>query len=71
MNYETDRNSSKVFHPIKGRITEDRTALFRYQEAVDYLTSTFLITLLMFSTGKAVYKDFSIRELRALENKHC
>lgn len=53
----------------KGRITEDRTALFRYQDAVDYFNKHVTYNATYVSTGKAVYKDFSIRELRALENK--
>lgn len=53
----------------KGRITEDRTALFRYQDAVDYFNKHVSYNAAYISTGKAVYKDFSIRELRALENK--
>lgn len=53
----------------KGRITEDRTALFRYQDAVDYFNKHVVYNASYVSTGKAVYKDFSIRELRALENK--
>lgn len=53
----------------KGRITEDRTALFRYQDAVDYFNKHVSYNAAYVSTGKAVYKDFSIRELRALENK--
>lgn len=53
----------------KGRITEDRTALFRYQDAVDYFNKHVSYNASFVSTGKAVYKDFSIRELRALENK--
>lgn len=53
----------------KGRITEDRTALFRYQDAVDYFNKHVAYSASYVSTGKAVYKDFSIRELRALENK--
>ena len=53
----------------KGRISEDRTALFRYQEAVDYFNKHVSYNATYVSTGKAVYKDFSIRELRALENK--
>lgn len=53
----------------KGRITEDRTALFRYQDAVDYFNKHVSYNASSVSTGKAVYKDFSIRELRALENK--
>lgn len=53
----------------KGRITEDRTALFRYQDAVDYFNKHVSYNATYVSTGKAVYKDFSIRELRALENK--
>lgn len=53
----------------KGRITEDRTALFRYQDAVDYFNKHVSYNASYVSTGKAVYKDFSIRELRALENK--
>lgn len=53
----------------KGRITEDRTALFRYQDAVDYFNKHVAYNADYVSTGKAVYKDFSIRELRALENK--
>lgn len=53
----------------KGRITEDRTALFRYLDAVDYFNKHVTYTATYVSTGKAVYKDFSIRELRALENK--
>lgn len=53
----------------KGRITEDRTALFRYQDAVDYFNKHGSYNASYVSTGKAVYKDFSIRELRALENK--
>lgn len=53
----------------KGRITEDRTALFRYQDAVDYFNKRVAYNASYVSTGKAVYKDFSIRELRALENK--
>lgn len=53
----------------KGRITEDRTALFRYQDAVDYFNKHVSYNASYISTGKAVYKDFSIRELRALENK--
>lgn len=53
----------------KGRITEDRTALFRYQDAVDYFNRHVSYNATYVSTGKAVYKDFSIRELRALENK--
>lgn len=53
----------------KGRITEDRTALFRYQDAVDYFNKHVSYNAIYVSTGKAVYKDFSIRELRALENK--
>lgn len=53
----------------KGRITEDKTALFRYQDAVDYYNKHVSYNATYVSTGKAVYKDFSIRELRALENK--
>lgn len=53
----------------KGRITEDRTALFRYQDAVDYFNKRVSYNSSYVSTGKAVYKDFSIRELRALEHK--
>lgn len=53
----------------KGRITEDRTALFRYQDAVDYFNKHVAYKATYVSTGKAVYRDFSIRELRALENK--
>lgn len=53
----------------KGRITEDRTALFRYQDVVDYFNKHVSYNASYISTGKAVYKDFSIRELRALENK--
>lgn len=53
----------------KGRISEDRTALFRYQDAVDYFNKHVSYNASNVSTGKAVYKDFSIRELRALENK--
>ena len=53
----------------KGRITEDKTALFRYQDAVDYFNKHVAYNASYVSTGKAVYKDFSIRELRALENK--
>lgn len=53
----------------KGRITEDRTALFRYQDCVDYFNKHVSYNASYISTGKAVYKDFSIRELRALENK--
>lgn len=53
----------------KGRISEDRTALFRYQDAVDYFDKHVSYNASYVSTGKAVYKDFSIRELRALENK--
>ena len=53
----------------KGRISEDRTALFRYQDAVDYFNKHVAYNASYVSTGKAVYKDFSIRELRALENK--
>lgn len=53
----------------KGRISEDRTALFRYQDAVDYFNKHVSYNATYVSTGKAVYKDFSIRELRALENK--
>ena len=53
----------------KGRIAEDRTALFRYQDAVDYFNKHVSYNASFVSTGKAVYKDFSIRELRALENK--
>ena len=53
----------------KGRISEDRTALFRYQDAVDYFNKHVAYNATYVSTGKAVYKDFSIRELRALENK--
>lgn len=53
----------------KGRIIEDRTALFRYQDAVDYFNKHVSYNATYVSTGKVVYKDFSIRELRALENK--
>ena len=53
----------------KGRISEDRTALFRYQDAVDYFNKHVAYNATYVSTGKAVYRDFSIRELRALENK--
>ena len=53
----------------KGRISEDRTALFRYQDAVDYFNKHVSYNASYVSTGKAVYRDFSIRELRALENK--
>lgn len=53
----------------KGRITEDKTALFRYQAAVDYFNKHVAYNASYVSSGKAVYKDFSIRELRALENK--
>ena len=53
----------------KGRISEDRTALFRYKDAVDYFNKHVSYNATYVSTGKAVYKDFSIRELRALENK--
>lgn len=53
----------------KGRIAEDRTALFRYHDAVDYFNRHVAYNATYVSTGKAVYKDFSVRELRALENK--
>lgn len=53
----------------KGRISEDRTALFRYQDAVDYFNKHVSYNASYVSTGKAVYKDFTNRELRALENK--
>lgn len=53
----------------KGRITEDRTALFRYQDAVDYFNKHVAYNATYVSTGKAVYKDFSVRELKALEKK--
>lgn len=53
----------------KGRISEDRTALFRYHDAVEYFNKHVAYNASYVSTGKAVYKDFSIRELRALENK--
>ena len=53
----------------KGRITEDRTALFRYQDAVDYFNKHVEYNATYVSTGKAVYKDFSVRELKALEKK--
>ena len=53
----------------KGRISEDRTALFRYRDAVEYFNKHVAYNASYVSTGKAVYKDFSIRELRALENK--
>lgn len=53
----------------KGRITEDRTALFRYQDAVDYFNKHVSYNASYVSTGKAVYKDFSLRELKALEKK--
>lgn len=53
----------------KGRISEDKTALFRYQDAVDYFNKHVSYNASYVSTGKAVYKDLSIRELRALENK--
>lgn len=53
----------------KGRITEDRTALFRYQDAVDYFNKHVAYNATYVSTGKAVYKDFSLRELKALEKK--
>lgn len=53
----------------KGRISGDKTALFRYQDAVDYFNKHVAYNASYVSTGKAVYKDFSIRELRALENK--
>ena len=53
----------------KGRISEDRTALFRYQDAVDYFNKHVAYNATYVSTGKAVYKEFSIRELRSLENK--
>lgn len=53
----------------KGRISEDRTALFRYHDAVDYFNKHVAYNASYVSTGKVVYKDFSIRELRALENK--
>lgn len=53
----------------KGRISEDRTAVFRYHDAVDYFNKHVAYNASYVSTGKAVYKDFSIRELRALENK--
>lgn len=53
----------------KGRITADRTALFRYQDAVDYFNKHVAYNATYVSTGKAVYKDFSVRELKALEKK--
>lgn len=53
----------------KGRITEDRTALFRYQDAVDYFNKRVSYNASYVSIGKAVYKDFSVRELKALEKK--
>lgn len=53
----------------KGRIEEDRTALFRYKDAVDYFNKHVSYKATYVSTGKFVYRDFSIRELRALENK--
>lgn len=53
----------------KGRISEGRTALFRYQDAVDYFNKHVSYNASYVSTGKVVYRDFSIRELRALENK--
>ena len=53
----------------KGRISEDRTALFRYQDAVDYFNKHVSYNASYVSTGKAVYKDFFFFLLRALENK--
>ena len=53
----------------KGRISEDRTALFRYKDAVDYFNKHVSYNATYVSTGKAVYKDFSFFLLRALENK--
>ena len=53
----------------KGRIAEDRTALFRYQDAVDYFNKHVAYNASYVSSGKAVYKDFSVRELKALEKK--
>lgn len=53
----------------KGRITADKTALFRYQDAVEYFNKHVSYNASYVSTGKVVYRDFSIRELRALENK--
>lgn len=53
----------------KGRIAEDRTALFRYQDAVDYFNKHVNYNASYVSTGKVVYKDFSIRELKALEKR--
>ena len=53
----------------KDRIAEDRTALFRYKDAVDYFNKHVTYNATYVSTGKAVYKDFSIRELKALEKR--
>ena len=68
-NVANKRAKTLVTAISKGRITEDRTALFRYQDAVDYFNKHVSYNASYVSTGKAVYKDFSLRELKALEKK--
>lgn len=53
----------------KGRIDEDKTALFLYQKAVDYLNTIMGYNRNYLTTGQRQYERLSITKLRALEKK--
>lgn len=53
----------------KGRLTEDKTALFRYEDAVRYFNKQVSYNATFVSTGKKVYEKMTLRTLKALETK--
>lgn len=53
----------------KGRISEDKTALFRYNDVVNYFNKNVSYNATFVSTGKKVYERMSLRTLKALELK--
>lgn len=53
----------------KGRIDEENTALFRYQQALKYLANATGKQRSYLTTGKTLYNQLSITKLKALETK--
>lgn len=53
----------------KGRLTSDKTAINRYNEAVNYFNKNVSFNATYVSSGIKVYERMSVRTLKALENK--
>lgn len=53
----------------KGRLTEDKTALARYEDAVRYFNKHVAYNATFVSTGKKVYERMTLRTLKAMETK--